>query len=190
MTTPRTTYLTHSYHLYSIMYEVSWPLSAGNWYDNHAWARNDVNASSRWILNNTVTIYCFSNAIFGSSAYSKGPLLLFLCSFLIWWYPLYAYRVSIDVQVNVAMIRLAGFTSARRWRPGVFFFNSLAAWFQVIPATWNLTRGCHYTYLAWNVFMWMCWLATKHADPGYLPIDSGSYIQTIRQVDRYAWLFE
>lgn len=67
-----------------------------------------------------------------------------------------------------------------------FFFLTISPrWFQVIPATWNLTRGCHYTYLAWNVFMWICWLTTKHVDPGYLPIDSGSYIQTIRQVERY-----
>ncbi|VVC30918.1 Hypothetical protein CINCED_3A018562 [Cinara cedri] len=87
------------------------------------------------------------NAMFGRSIYSKGPLLLFLCSFLMWWYPLYVYKV--------------------------------------IPATWNLTRGCHYTYMAWNVFMWICWITTKHSDPGYLPINSGRYIRIIRQLPTF-----
>lgn len=115
----------------------------------------------------------YSNAMFGSSTYSKGPLLLFLCSFLIWWYPLYIYRVSqtwFIIKFPVLNILL--------------FLR-----FKVIPATWNLTRGCHYTYLAWNVFMWICWLTTKHSDPGYLPIDSGSYIQTIRQVFSFKYIF-
>lgn len=30
--------------------------------------------------------------------------------------------------------------------------------------------------------MWISWFVTKQSDPGFLPIDSGSYIQTIRQV--------
>ncbi|XP_022175929.1 probable protein S-acyltransferase 23 [Myzus persicae] len=103
----------------------------------------EIKKRKKWM----VPLHKALNAIFGSSAYSKGPLLLFLCSFLIWWYPLYIYRV--------------------------------------VPATWNLTRGCHYTYLAWNIFMWICWITTKHSDPGFLPIDSGSYIQTIRQLPFY-----
>lgn len=71
-------------------------------------------------------MYCFSNAIFGSSAYSKGPLLLFLCSFLIWWYPLYAYRVSIHYLSEHYNDTSGGLTSAWRWRPG-FSLNSFAA---------------------------------------------------------------
>ncbi|XP_050538614.1 uncharacterized protein LOC126904025 [Daktulosphaira vitifoliae] len=104
---------------------------------------SEINKRKKWMK----PIYKAFHTIFGSSSYSKGPQVFFLCSFLIWWYPLYLYRV--------------------------------------VPATWNITRGCHYTYLAWNIFMWVCWLITKNSDPGYLPINSGSYIQSIRELPFY-----
>lgn len=53
---------------------------------------------------------------------------------------------------------------------------------RVIPLTWNSLRRSHYTFIYWNVLMWVSWGIANRRNPGYIPTNSDSYFQAIKQI--------
>ncbi len=78
--------------------------------------------------------------LFGGAGNSKGPLLLFTCSVLLWGYPMYMIRVSESFVIPKSLNN--------------FLRNIL----QVIPKTWNILRRSHYCFIYFNIVMWISWI--------------------------------
>ncbi len=95
--------------------------------------------------------------VFGQSGKTKGPLLFFLASVLLWAYPMYFLRVS-KSKLEV-------------W-PLVM---SLLRCPQCVPVTWEILPQTHYTFLFMNLVMWVSLLVANQRDPGFLAKNTEEY---------------
>lgn len=122
--------------------------------------------------------------LFGGAGNSKGPLLLFVCSVLLWCYPMYV--VNFAIIANIATIRISfPFIHHLMIETRIFVFDKFRYMIRVIPKTWNLVRKSHYCYIYWNILMWISWIIANRRDPGYIPLNSDQYYRAIRQIPYY-----
>lgn len=51
-----------------------------------------------------------------------------------------------------------------------------------LPLTWNSLRRSHYSFIYFNILMWVSWLIANRRNPGFIPTNSDSYFQAIKQI--------
>jgi palmitoyltransferase ZDHHC13/17 len=72
--------------------------------------------------------------------------------------------------------------------PLFLFLISVLLWgypmyiIRCIPLTWNSLRRSHYFFIYWNILMWVSWIIANRRNPGYIPVNSDSYYQAIKQI--------
>ena len=137
-----------------------------------------------------MVIFCplrFRTLVFGQSGRTKGPLLFFLGSVLLWAYPMYFLRVSKHMLFSIVRYGCTYITSLRSTQirldnqefavtaiVGYWGFN-FSIEFQCVPVTWENLPQTHYTFIVVNIVMWISLLVANQKDPGFLGKNTDEY---------------
>ncbi|KAH1028696.1 hypothetical protein HUJ05_002028 [Dendroctonus ponderosae] len=52
----------------------------------------------------------------------------------------------------------------------------------VLPLTWNVARGSNYSFIYWNIVLWISWIVANRKNPGYAPMNTDTYLQVIQSL--------
>uniref|UniRef100_A0AAR5PGG2 Palmitoyltransferase n=1 Tax=Dendroctonus ponderosae TaxID=77166 RepID=A0AAR5PGG2_DENPD len=53
---------------------------------------------------------------------------------------------------------------------------------KVLPLTWNVARGSNYSFIYWNIVLWISWIVANRKNPGYAPMNTDTYLQVIQSL--------